>query len=76
MIFGLTCAFRGPQAFARIQEEEGAALVGRQLASSRGLRVGDEIRLPTPRGPRQYEVAGVIANDILGGGSGVYLSRE
>lgn len=75
-IFRINYASGGPQAFARIQEEEGAALVGRQLASSRGLRVGDEIRLPTPRGPRQYEVAGVIANDILGGGSGVYLSRE
>ncbi|ABG03814.1 protein of unknown function DUF214 [Rubrobacter xylanophilus DSM 9941] len=74
-IFRIDYASGGPGAFGRVQGE-GAALVGRQLASSRGLRVGEKIRLPTPRGPREYEVAGVVANDVLGGGSGVYLSRE
>ncbi|BBL78274.1 membrane protein [Rubrobacter xylanophilus] len=74
-IFRVNYASEAPEAFSRLLEED-AALVGRQLAASRGLRVGDEVRLPTPRGPRAYEVAGIVANDVLGGGSGVYLSRE
>jgi putative ABC transport system permease protein len=53
-----------------------AALVGEQLAESRGLRVGEEIRLPSPSGPKEYRVAGVLDNDLLGGGAGVYLSEE
>ena len=56
--------------------KSGAALVGEQLAESRGLRVGEEIRLPSPSGPKEYRVAGVLDNDLLGGGAGVYLSQE
>ena len=54
----------------------GNALVGEQLADSRSLKVGEKITLPTSEGPKKYRVAGVVDNDILGGGSGIYLSRE
>jgi len=54
----------------------GAALIGQQLADSRNLKVGEKISLPTPEGPKKYRVAGVVDNDILGGGAGIYLSRD
>jgi putative ABC transport system permease protein len=54
----------------------GSVLVGRQLAESRKLTVGEELMLPTPDGPKEYPVAGIVDNDVLGGGSGVYLADE
>lgn len=61
-------------AFSKLQN--GQALVGKQLASSHKLKVGSKVTIPGPSGPRKYRVAGIVANDILGGGSGVYLSRN
>jgi len=61
-------------AFSELRDD--AALVGQQLADSRKLEVGDKVALPTSEGPEKYRVAGVVDNDILGGGSGIYLSRE
>ena len=61
-------------AFSELRD--GAALVGQQLADSRNLEVGEKISLPTPEGPKKYRVAGVVDNDILGGGAGIYLSRD
>ena len=60
-------------AFSEVQD--GEALIGQQLADSRKLKVGKKISLPTPEGPKKYQVAGVVDNDILGGGAAIYLSR-
>jgi putative ABC transport system permease protein len=62
-----------PDAFGRL--ESGGALIGEQLAESRGLGVGDSIRLPGPKGEKRYPIGGVLENDLVGGGSGVYLSK-
>jgi putative ABC transport system permease protein len=62
-----------PDAFGRL--ESGGALIGEQLAESRGLGVGDSIRLPGPKGEKRYPIEGVLENDLVGGGSGVYLSK-
>jgi putative ABC transport system permease protein len=61
-------------AFSELQD--GGALVGKQLAESRKLRVGSKIVLPSPKGPKRYKVAGVVDNDVVGGGAGIYLSKE
>src|SRR3712207_6955929 len=42
----------------------------------RSLGVGDDVKLPTPEGPKGYRVEGILENDIVGGGAGIYLSRE
>jgi putative ABC transport system permease protein len=63
-----------PDAFSKL--EEGGALVGKQLAESRKLEVGDEVELPTPKGRKTYPVEGVVDNDVVGGGSGIYLSKK
>jgi len=73
-IFRLNYAEGGPQAFSELQN--GAALVGEQLAGSEDLSVGSTLTLPSPSGDKRYRVAGIVANDFLGGGTGVYLSRE
>ena len=56
--------------------EEGEALVGQQLAERRNLGPGDEVELRGIRGTQSYRVAGVVENDILDGGTGVYVSKE
>jgi putative ABC transport system permease protein len=63
-----------PDAFDEL--EEGGALIGKQLAASRELEVGEEISLPGPRGVKEYPIAGILENDLVGGGSGVYLSKK
>ena len=70
-IFRLDYAAGGPNAFSELQN--GSALVGKQLAESRSLTVGEQIELPTPKGPKEYPVAGILENDLLGGGGGIYL---
>jgi putative ABC transport system permease protein len=62
-----------PGAFGRL--EGGGALIGKQLAESRKLGVGDSIELPGPSGEKRYPVEGILENDLVGGGSGVYLSK-
>ena len=73
-IFRVNYAAGGPDAFSRIRD--GGALVGKQLAETRDLAVGDSVELPTPEGRKRYPVEGVLENDIVGGGAGIYLSRE
>jgi putative ABC transport system permease protein len=63
-----------PNAFARL--EGGGALIGKQLAESRKLEVGEKIELPGPEGTKRYPVEGILANDLIGGGSGVYLAKK
>jgi putative ABC transport system permease protein len=72
-IFRVDYAAGGSEAFSRLQD--GAALVGKQLAESRNLEVGSEVELPTPSGLEKYPVAGILENDVLGGGAGIYLSE-
>jgi putative ABC transport system permease protein len=73
-IFRVNYAAGGPDAFSKL--EDGAAVVGKQLAETRKLGVGDEVELPTPKGPKKYTVEGILENDVVGGGAGIYLSRE
>ena len=73
-IFRVDYAVGGPATFAKL--EDGGALLGKQLAEARKLSVGDEVRLPTPEGPKKYPVRGILENDVVGGGAGIYLSRE
>jgi putative ABC transport system permease protein len=73
-IFRLNIEGGGPQAFSRL--EGGSALVGEQLAEKNGLAVGEEVTLKGPEGAKGYPVAGIVANDFLGGGTGVYLSEQ
>ncbi|MDQ5817306.1 MAG: ABC transporter permease [Actinomycetota bacterium] len=73
-IFRMNYAAGGPNAFSELRE--GGALVGKQLAASRKLRVGEELELPSPEGPKRYRVAGIVDNDVVGGGSGIYLSKR
>lgn len=56
--------------------EAGGALIGKQLAESRKLGVGDSISLAGPKGEKNYPIEGVLENDLIGGGSGVYLSKR
>jgi putative ABC transport system permease protein len=72
-IFRLNYAAGGPDAFSRL--ENGGALIGKQLAETRKLGVGDDVELPTPSGPKKYPVEGILENDVVGGGAGIYLSR-
>jgi putative ABC transport system permease protein len=72
-IFRVNYATGGPEAFSELVN--GGALVGKQLAETRKLHVGSRVELPTPKGPKGYRVEGVVENDILGGGGGIYLSK-
>jgi putative ABC transport system permease protein len=72
-IFRTNYAAGGPDAFSKLGD--GTALVGKQLAETRKLHVGSKIELPTPKGSREYRVVGILDNEIVGGGSGIYLSR-
>jgi putative ABC transport system permease protein len=73
-IFRVNYAAGGPEAFSRLGD--GTALVGKQLAEARKLHVGSMIELPTPEGSKEYRVEGILDNEIIGGGSGIYLSKE
>jgi putative ABC transport system permease protein len=72
-IFRVNYAAGGPDVFSRL--ESGGALIGKQLAETRKLGVGDDVELPTPDGPKKYPVEGILENDVVGGGVGIYLSR-
>ncbi len=54
---------------------DGGALIGKQLAEDRKLSVGSRIGLPSPQGTKEYRVEGILENDLLGGGAGIYLSK-
>ena len=73
-IFRLGYAAGGPDAFSKLGD--GGALVGKQLAAERDLAVGSEIKLPGPKGVKEYGVEGIVKNDVIGGGTGIYLSKE
>jgi putative ABC transport system permease protein len=61
------------EAFSRLAD--GGALIGKQLAENRKLGVGSKIELPGPEGTKAYRVEGILENDLLGGGAGIYLSK-
>jgi putative ABC transport system permease protein len=73
-IFRVNYAAGGPDAFSRLKN--GDALVGKQLAKDRKLAVGSRIELLGPEGKKRYRVEGILKNDIVGGGMGIYLSQE
>jgi putative ABC transport system permease protein len=73
-IFRVDYAAGGPDAFLRLKN--GDALVGKQLAKDRKLGVGSRIGLLGPKGKKEYRVEGILENDIVGGGMGIYLSQE
>ena len=73
-IFRVDYAAGGPDAFLRLKN--GDALVGKQLAKDRKLGVGSRIELLGPEGKKKYRVEGILQNDIIGGGMGIYLSQE
>ena len=73
-IFRVNYAAGGPEAFSRLNN--GDALVGKQLAQDRKLDVGSRIELLGPEGRKKYRVEGILKNDIVGGGMGIYLSQE
>jgi putative ABC transport system permease protein len=72
-IFRVNFAAGGPGAFSKL---EGGALIGKQLAEDRGLGVGSKIEIPGPKGRKKYPVEGVLKNDIIGGGTGIFLSKQ
>jgi putative ABC transport system permease protein len=72
-IFRVNYAAGGPDAFSKL--ENGGALIGKQLAETRKLGVGDNVEFPTPKGPKKYPVEGILENDVVGGGAGIYLSK-
>jgi putative ABC transport system permease protein len=73
-IFRVNYAAGGPDAFSRLKN--GEALVGKQLAKDRKLGVGSRIELLGPKGRKRYRVEGILKNDLVGGGMGIYLSKE
>jgi len=73
-IFRVNYAAGGSDAFSELKN--GGALVGSQLAKDRKLGVGSRIGLLGPEGKKRYRVEGVLKNDIVGGGMGIYLSKE
>jgi putative ABC transport system permease protein len=73
-IFRVNYAAGGPDAFSRLKY--GDALVGKQLAQDRELELGSRIELLGPKGVMKYRVEGILENDIVGGGTGIYLSQE
>ncbi|AHY46017.1 MacB-like periplasmic core domain [Rubrobacter radiotolerans] len=74
-IFTLNYAEGGPESFEALQRD-GEAIVGSQLAERRDLSIGSTVNVPAGGEEREYRVAGVLENDALGGGSGVYVSKE
>jgi putative ABC transport system permease protein len=73
-IFRVNYAAGGPDAFSRLKN--GDALVGKQLAQDRKLELGSRIELLGPKGVKKYRVEGILKNDIVGGGMGIYLSHK
>ena len=73
-IFRVNYATGGPKSFAKLQD--GGALIGKQLAEDRKLGVGSKIEIPGPKGRKKYPVEGVLKNDLIGGGTGIYLSKQ
>ena len=73
-IFRTNYAAGGPEAFSRLKD--GDAVVGKQLAKERKLGLGSRIEIPGPKGRKKYRVEGILENDIVGGGMGIYLSKE
>ncbi|CAN5653058.1 FtsX-like permease family protein [soil metagenome] len=73
-IFRVNYAAGGPDAFSKLKD--GGALIGKQLAEDRKLGVGSRIEIPGPKGRKKYPVEGVLKNDVIGGGTGIYLSKE
>ena len=73
-IFRVNYAAGGPEAFRSLKN--GDAVVGKQLARNRNLGVGSRIELPGPKGVKRYKIKGILKNDIVGGGTGIYLSKE
>ncbi|MFP3854293.1 MAG: ABC transporter permease [Anaerolineales bacterium] len=63
-----------PVAFRQLLEG-GKVLISTSMASRYNLAIGDEITLDTPRGPKPYEVAGVVL-DFNGNGLMVYGSWQ
>ncbi|MBD0253496.1 MAG: ABC transporter permease [Rubrobacter sp.] len=73
-IFRVNYAAGGPNAFSTLKD--GGALIGKQLAEDRNLGVGSRIEIPGPKGRKKYPVEGILKNDLIGGGTGIYLSKE
>ena len=73
-IFRVTYAAGGQWSFSKLKD--GGALIGKQLAEDRKLGVGSKIEIPGPKGRKKYPIEGVLRNDIIGGGMGIYLSKE
>jgi len=73
-IFRVDYAAGGSESFSKL--EDGGALIGKQLAEDRELGVGSKIEIPGPKGRKKYQLDGVLKNDVIGGGTGIYLSKE
>jgi putative ABC transport system permease protein len=73
-IFRVDYAAGDSESFSKL--EDGGALIGKQLAEDRKLGVGSKIEIPGPKGRKKYPVEGVLKNDIIGGGTGIYLSKK
>ena len=73
-IFRLNYAAGGPEAFSTLKN--GDAIIGKQLAKDRELGVGSKIEIPGPEGRKKYTIEGILENDIIGGGAGIYLSKD
>jgi putative ABC transport system permease protein len=73
-IFRVNFAAGGRESFSKL--EDGGALIGKQLAKERKLGVGSSIEIPGPKGRKKYPIEGVLANDVIGGGTGIYLSKK
>jgi len=73
-IFRVDYAAGGSESFSKL--EDGGALIGKQLAEDRELGVGSKIEIPGPKGRKNYPIDGVLKNDVIGGGTGIYLSKE
>jgi putative ABC transport system permease protein len=73
-IFRVDYAAGGQGTFSELKN--GDAVIGKQLAKDRELGVGSRIEIPGPKGRKKYQVEGILKNDVVGGGMGIYLSQE
>ncbi|HLK10672.1 MAG TPA: FtsX-like permease family protein [Candidatus Binatia bacterium] len=53
-----------------------AVIVSDNLADRFGIAVGDGLALPTPSGPREFPVAGIVAADYSGDQGSVIVGRD
>lgn len=74
-IFRLNYQSGPPDAFAQLEQGPNV-LIGQKFADSHKLSVGSQLELPGPTGNKQYRVAGILKEDFIGGGTGVYLSKK